>query len=59
MLPGLDGTGLLFRPLIDALPIFIKPILVNYPTDKKLDYDDLLNLVIKVLPKEEPFILIG
>ena len=59
MLPGLDGTGLLFRPLIDALPIFIKPIVVNYPTDKKLGYDDLLNLVIKVLPKEEPFILLG
>ncbi len=32
---------------------------MNYPTDKKLDYDDLLNLVIKMLPKEEPFILLG
>lgn len=59
MLPGLDGTGLLFRPLIDALPAHIKPIVVTYPTDKILGYHDLLPVVIKALPKNEPYILLG
>lgn len=59
LLPGLDGTGFLFRPLINVLPVYIKPIVVNYPTDKKLGYEDLLPIVIDVLPKNEPFILLG
>lgn len=59
MLPGLDGTGILFKPLIEALPANIKPIVVSYPTDQKLGYDDLLSLVMKALPKNEPFILLG
>jgi pimeloyl-[acyl-carrier protein] methyl ester esterase len=59
MLPGLDGTGLLFRPLMDVLPVNLKPIVVSFPTDKKLGYEDLLPLVIKELPKSEPFILLG
>lgn len=59
MLPGLDGTGLLFKPFIKALPSCIKPIVINYPTDIKLGYDELLPIVIKALPKNEPFILLG
>jgi len=59
MLPGLDGTGLLFKPLIDLLPAHLKPIVVNFPIDKKLGYEDLLPLVIKALPKNEPFVLLG
>jgi hypothetical protein len=47
MLPGLDGTGLLFRPLIDVLPVTLKPIVINFPSDKKLGYEDLVHLVIK------------
>ena len=59
LLPGLDGTGLLFRPLIEKLPAYIKPIVVNYPTDEKLGYADLLPLALNALPKNEPFILLG
>jgi pimeloyl-[acyl-carrier protein] methyl ester esterase len=59
MLPGLDGTGLLFRPLIDVLPVTLKPIVINFPSDKKLGYEDLVHLVIKELPRNEPFVLLG
>lgn len=31
LLPGLDGTGLLFEPLISALPPVLNPLVVQYP----------------------------
>ncbi len=59
LLPGLDGTGVLFRPLVALLPAHIRPIVVTYPADRQLTYEQLLPLVLTVLPKEEPFILFG
>lgn len=58
LLPGLDGTGVLFKPFIKALPDEIDILVISYPPDKKLDYEKLVVLVIKQLP-EEKFILIG
>ncbi|HYM35931.1 MAG TPA: alpha/beta fold hydrolase, partial [Steroidobacteraceae bacterium] len=59
LLPGLDGTGVLFRPLLAALPSSIEPIVVSYPTHQPLSYDQLLPLVSKSLPAVEPYILLG
>ena len=59
LMPGLDGTGLLFRPLLKALPEFIKPIIVSYPTDKILGYDKLTSYIVEHLPNDEPFVLLG
>lgn len=59
MLPGLDGTGLLFEPLIAHLPASITPIVVKYPTGLCLSYEALLPIVLKALPKEAPFVLLG
>jgi pimeloyl-ACP methyl ester carboxylesterase len=59
LLPGLDGTGILFQPLIDALPPNIKPIVVGYPTDRPMTYAQLLPMVMAALPANEPFILLG
>lgn len=59
MLPGLDGTGLLFEPLIAKLPVSITPIVVNYPTSLCLSYEALLPIVLKALPKEAPFVILG
>ena len=39
LLPGLDGTGLLFRPLVAVLPAF-HTVVVSYPNDKALSLDD-------------------
>ena len=58
--PGLDGTGILFQPLIQCqLPANIKPIVVRYPADRHLTYEQLLPLVIDALPGADPFILLG
>lgn len=58
LLPGLDGTGLLFKPFQEA---FLDQNLevVSYPTDKKLDYNQLAELVKEQLPKTGKFILIA
>lgn len=59
LLPGLDGTGILFKPLIELLPSDIEPIVISYPNTNKMDYEDLFDFVLRQLPKMEEFILIG
>ena len=43
MLPGLDGTGLLFRPLVATLS-GVETKVVSYPNDKALSLDDKVRL---------------
>jgi pimeloyl-[acyl-carrier protein] methyl ester esterase len=59
LLPGLDGTGVLFRPLLKALPPDITPIIVSYPGDQALGYSELLPFVLTALPQDAPFVLLG
>lgn len=59
LLPGLDGTGLLFQPLLAALPASIKPIVVAYPGDRHMSYEELLPIVLNALPRSGRFILLG
>src|SRR4051812_32511050 len=58
-LPGLDGTGLLFEPLLkiwnDAKP----PIVISYPTNHFLDYSELEIYVRPQFPRREPYILVA
>lgn len=59
LLPGLDGSGVLFRPLVGALPGELRPQVVSYPGDQPLGYDELLIHVLDRLPKNEPFVVLG
>jgi pimeloyl-ACP methyl ester carboxylesterase len=59
LLPGLDGSGVLFRPLLDRLPEHIPTRVISYPVDQMLGYDELLPRVLNSLPKEKPFVLLG
>lgn len=45
LLPGLDGTDVFFRPLLKALPPWVTPVVVQYPTDGRNDYEHLFNTV--------------
>ena len=58
LLPGLDGTGLLFKPFIEALPKNIETLVISYPENKKQNYSELVSFVITQLP-EEDYILVG
>jgi pimeloyl-[acyl-carrier protein] methyl ester esterase len=55
----MDGTGILFEPFIQALPRAIEPVIVTYPPDQVLGYEDLLDLVLSALPGEGPFAILG
>lgn len=59
LLPGLDGTGVLFRPFIERLPPHLSPIVVSYPPDRQLGYPQLFEIVLRSLPRSTPFVLLG
>jgi pimeloyl-ACP methyl ester carboxylesterase len=59
LLPGLDGTGELFDPLIAHLPNWINPIVVPYPKDKPYGYSELKPIVNGKLPENSDFVIIG
>lgn len=59
LLPGLDGTGVLLRPLLEHLPEGLPTVVVSYPPDRPLSYDELLPLVQNALPAEGPYVLLG
>jgi pimeloyl-ACP methyl ester carboxylesterase len=58
LLPGLDGTGALFKPFIEALPNEVDTLIISYPPNTRLSYIELTALVISQLP-DEKFILLG
>ena len=58
-MPGMDGTGELFAPLLCVLGDSIESAVLRYPTDEPLDYADLLPRVRAALPKSGSFVLLG
>jgi pimeloyl-ACP methyl ester carboxylesterase len=59
MLPGLDGTGQLFAPLLPHLPPQLEPLVVSYAAHEALSYRELLPLVLRSLPKSGQFIVLA
>ena len=57
--PGLDGTGRLFEPLVQALPSHISPVVISYPNDKPLSYAELLRFVERLVPSNEGYVLLA
>lgn len=58
LLPGLDGTGLLFGPLIKYLSKDFKTRPISYPLSS-LTYLQLTEYVKDQLPKDEDFVVIA
>jgi pimeloyl-[acyl-carrier protein] methyl ester esterase len=59
LLPGLDGTGKLFAEFLKVLGPGIKAIVVAYPNDVPLNYNQIETLVRGALPTDRPFVLLG
>jgi pimeloyl-ACP methyl ester carboxylesterase len=51
LLPGIDGSGRLFGPLLAAGPRRIAPETISFPPDQPLGYDALLDRVRAALPR--------
>ncbi|RTL41715.1 MAG: alpha/beta fold hydrolase [Burkholderiales bacterium] len=59
LLPGLDGTGLLFKPLLDAPAGAIPVAVVRFPTTAAAGYAELERCVEAAIPGEDPIVLLG
>src|SRR5258705_1882619 len=59
LLPGLDGTGRLFNPLMEVLPPYLIPLVIPYPANKFLGYSKLLKYARGQIPTDKPFVLLA
>ncbi len=57
LLPGLDGTGIMFKPIISELKPEVDPIVISYKQEAECNYHDLAEQVLRSLPKSNYFIL--
>jgi pimeloyl-ACP methyl ester carboxylesterase len=58
LLPGLDGTGDLFEPLVAALGPEVEVVVVRYP-DEPLDYRAHEAVAWSALPQNRPYLVLG
>ncbi|MGJ5135947.1 alpha/beta fold hydrolase [Bradyrhizobium oligotrophicum] len=58
LLPGMDGTGELLKPLAERLSANRPTQIIAYPLDRPLDYDQLATFVSERLPRD-PFVILG
>jgi pimeloyl-ACP methyl ester carboxylesterase len=59
LLPGLDGTGILFRSFFEAIGARVDAQIVAYPADQSLGYAELETLVREALPRDRPYVVLG
>src|SRR5438477_10571709 len=59
LMPGMDGTGELFAPLLRALGDSMESSVLQYPADEPLGYAELLPRVRAEIPRRAPFVLLG
>ncbi len=59
LLPGLDGTGLLFEPLLKELPKECIAEVISYPFDQPQTFEQHVKHVVGKLPENEPIALLA
>lgn len=58
LLPGMDGSGELFRGLTAALPEELESEALWYPADNYMTYGELAGTLRGAIPVDEPFVLV-
>lgn len=59
LLPGLDGTGKIFEPMLGHLPEAIETQIVCYPADRVMSFQEHVDFARKQLPRKRPFVLLA
>jgi pimeloyl-[acyl-carrier protein] methyl ester esterase len=59
LLPGLDGTGDFFQPLLEAIADSVPAHVVRYPVDGAYDHGSCLKLVQAELPASGRYVVLG
>ncbi len=55
----MDGTGILFKPLLENLSGDIEATVISYPANEKLSYTQLAKYVRKKLPNHGDYVLVA
>ncbi|RBP45231.1 pimeloyl-ACP methyl ester carboxylesterase [Roseimicrobium gellanilyticum] len=59
LLPGMDGTGILFAPLLRTLPAWIRPVVIEYPDGGANSYEELIEHVEREVASLGEFAILG
>ena len=59
LLPGMDGTGELFGPLVASLRSRFRTVVIQYPRSVRLGYEELVAFVRDKLPLDDEFVILG
>lgn len=59
LLPGMDGTGILFEPLREHLGAEWDVEVIQYPSEGPQDYETLKRYAESQLPQNEDYVLLG
>lgn len=59
LLPGLDGTGKLFKPFIELMESTDEITVVSYSTQVHKPFEALVDYVISLLPVNRPLVILG
>ena len=59
LLPGLDGTGDFFQPLLESLGGSVRSRVIRYPVAGAFDYATCEAIVRAALPGDGPYVLLG
>jgi pimeloyl-[acyl-carrier protein] methyl ester esterase len=59
LLPGMDGSGELFRGLQMVLPEELETETLWYPADRYMNYGELAGTLRGAIPVDEPFVLVA
>jgi pimeloyl-[acyl-carrier protein] methyl ester esterase len=59
LLPGMDGSGELFRGLEAVLPEWLETETLWYPADRYMNYGELAGTLRGAIPVDEPFVLVA
>jgi len=59
LLPGMDGTGILFKDFVGLLPDGVTAEVVSYPQDSWLSYEQLASRVKEIVPRCVPYLVLA
>lgn len=59
LLPGLEGTGRLFDPFLRVLPERFAPLVMSYPVDVTMSYDETVDFVFHHIPRDTRYVVLG
>jgi pimeloyl-[acyl-carrier protein] methyl ester esterase len=59
LMPGLDGTGLSFEPLLPLIPVDTKVTVIRYPTDKLLSFEETVECAAAQITATDPPVVIA